>query len=194
MVVVADNVQYVLLLTCSAVLRMALSSDLVWDLHVAASKGNLQEVQRLLASEPELLESAGSNSLSLALSDGHVEVVRHLLDHGASFYWGGASPLYEAINRGHAHVVQLLLERGADCLWQWRTSSPLHEAALMGRRGVMEVLLRHSTENIDRRDGQGELRWISAASAETLRWFECCSRQGPIPPGFVPPSMPLWRL
>ena len=58
-------------------------------------------------------------ALMEAADEGHVEVVRLLLESGADIntqedYGNGATALMEAAGNGHVEVVRLLLENGAD--------------------------------------------------------------------------------
>ena len=58
----------------------------------------------------------GTGSLSAPAENGHVEVVRSLLEAGADKdapNEGGESPLWTASSQGHVEIVRLLLEAGA---------------------------------------------------------------------------------
>lgn len=76
--------------------------------------------------------------------DPHVEVVRVLLDAGASVYFA-ESQLNLAASTGCVALVDLLLERGADVNakdeWEGRYFTPLHVAAEEGHEAVARRLL-----------------------------------------------------
>jgi ankyrin repeat protein len=59
---------------------------------------------------------ADSSPLALAAQEGHLRLVRYLLDRGAKVNRPGTStpPLLAAVGRGHHEIAELLLERGAD--------------------------------------------------------------------------------
>ncbi|XP_051998907.1 BRCA1-associated RING domain protein 1 [Xyrauchen texanus] len=87
-------------------------------LHLAAIKGDLEEVRNLLAlgADPNLKDNAGWTPLHEACNLGHLAVVEELLQHGALLNTPGYqndSPLHDAVRNGHLAVVRLLVERGA---------------------------------------------------------------------------------
>jgi len=116
------------------------------DLPVAAALGRIADARRLLAgSRSEDRQVA----LSLAADNGHVEIVRMLLDAGEDPNRynpvGGHShttPLHQAAGAGHEDVVRLLVERGArldlkDILWQ---ATPAEWAKHAGRVEIEKYL------------------------------------------------------
>jgi ankyrin repeat protein len=86
----------------------------------AAGKGDVDEVRRLLAADPVLVNATtpiGRTPLHLAAAAGHAEAVKALLSLGANPAIRGArgaTPLHEAAGKGHLAVVQALLDGGAD--------------------------------------------------------------------------------
>jgi len=59
----------------------------------------------------------GRTALYFACENGHLEVARLLLDHGADTQQAtksGSTPLHSACEQGHEEVARLLLDRGAN--------------------------------------------------------------------------------
>ena len=85
-------------------------------LWVAAARGNLSIVKRLLSLGANVNSSTSTNShpLRAACYDGHYDIVSVLLDHGADINMTnrhGHTSLMIAAFRNHLNVVQLLLTR-----------------------------------------------------------------------------------
>ena len=62
-------------------------------------------------------DSSGATPLYIAAENGHLDVVRHLVEVGADKDQAniqGATPLYIAAQKGHLDVVRHLVEVGAD--------------------------------------------------------------------------------
>jgi len=87
---------------------------------LSQNSGNLEVAQMLLEHGANPTWSVdGSDSLAMALAEGHRGLAQLLLKHGAvtnSRYadYGGRTPLQVALENGWTEVVQLLLEHGAD--------------------------------------------------------------------------------
>ena len=92
--------------------------DLAAELCTAASKGNLNDLERLLhtAPSPDLGDYDGRTAIHLACANGMDESLKVLLAHGANpnvkdnF---GTTPLFEAVKAGSDPCVSLLLDYGA---------------------------------------------------------------------------------
>jgi ankyrin repeat protein len=93
-----------------------------YNLSVAAAVGDQERVEQLLNEDPDSasrLDSARLSPLSYAASEGHLHIVRILLDHGADpNVPENCSPkgqaLFNACQANHFPIAQLLLEHGAD--------------------------------------------------------------------------------
>ncbi|CAH6791092.1 tonsoku-like protein [Phodopus roborovskii] len=90
-------------------------------LHRACIEGQLHRVQDLVRQGHPLnpRDYCGWTPLHEASNYGHLEIVRFLLDHGATVDdpggqgCDGITPLHDALNCGHFEVAELLIERGA---------------------------------------------------------------------------------
>jgi ankyrin repeat protein len=114
----------------------------------AARAGDLAEMQRLVGHDPGLLDARDIDArtpLMWASREGHVGVVRWLVDNGAGIdercSWG-CTALFFACNKGHASVVRMLVEKGADptIAMEWDLT-PLIIASKKGHLEVVRILL-----------------------------------------------------
>ncbi len=104
-------------LTLLALAVSAGDEQKLWD---AATNGDLATVKQIVEAGADVNAATqyGNTALSYASNRGHMEIVRYLLDKGATintkdkFY--DASPISWALYSKHFEVVALLLERGAD--------------------------------------------------------------------------------
>jgi uncharacterized protein len=120
----------------------------IWD---AAKAGDLAELERLVGQDPDLLNAKeirlGMTPLMVAAREGHVRLVRWLLDKGAAINApakGGSTALWLACSSGHHPVVRLMLERGADSTiveHYWWFDTPLMTASNHGYLEVVRLLL-----------------------------------------------------
>jgi len=93
-----------------------------YTISVAAAVGDQERVEALLRKDPGLarrLDSARISPLSYAAREGHLHIVRRLLEHGADPNTPeDAAPhgraLFEACCANHLQVAELLLHHGAD--------------------------------------------------------------------------------
>jgi ankyrin repeat protein len=103
------------------ILELLLKSGAEYTLLIAATVGDEVRVREILSRNPSLANAADPcfrRPLSGAASNGHTNIVRLLLDHGAdpnakeAICQGGFS-LHEAAEKGFVEIVQLLLDKGA---------------------------------------------------------------------------------
>ena len=116
----------------------------------AAATGKINNVIRLLARDPNLVNAYsedGFSPLGLACFFGHYDVAEYLVKAGASLNSRShnrlkAAPLQSATARGHRKIAKMLLERGADPnIREQGGFTPLHAAAQNGDEELIRVLL-----------------------------------------------------
>jgi len=140
-------------------------------LHYAALCG-LHDIAKMLATEfPKDVNSQSfddaSTPLHLTSMEGHVDLVRMLVEHGADLSaqdtesW---TPLHWASSMGLVDVARMLVDRGADMSAQAQDGkTPLHWASGMGHMRVAQMLLERGA-NLSARDQNGwtPLHWASS--------------------------------
>jgi len=90
--------------------------------------------------------------LLVASREGHSQVARVLLEHGADVESRNESgpdwsPLERATKNGHVEVIKVLLEHGADVrTLDTNGETPLHLALAYGQPAAARVLLEHSAD------------------------------------------------
>ncbi|KAI9015599.1 ankyrin repeat-containing domain protein, partial [Hyaloraphidium curvatum] len=99
----------------------------------------------------EVRHDGGATPLYLAAQEGHIEVVRRLLRHGArvdAVDTDGWVPLHAAAQNGHLTCVELLLDAHkarnvpVDVYSTQNSLTPLHLAAREGNADIVRALLR----------------------------------------------------
>ncbi len=116
----------------------------------AAATGKINNVIRLLARDPELVNAYsmdGFQPLGLACYFGHFETAEYLVKAGApinSVSRNGlrVAPIQSAVAGGHLKTVKMLLDHGADPnITEQGGFTPLHAAAQNGDVDMIRVLL-----------------------------------------------------
>ena len=123
----------------------------------AAIDGNLPMIEGLIDLGMDINETADNDddpenpfyqaegAILQAAANGHLELVRWMLSHGAriNYVVHGSPrclPLVQASTEGHLDVVKLLVEHGADIHSTWRGINPATQAEDYGHREVLEYL------------------------------------------------------
>ncbi|XP_062979899.1 ankyrin repeat and SOCS box protein 3 [Elgaria multicarinata webbii] len=119
-------------------------------IHLSASRGSLECVAILLESEadPNELTNEEAPPLFLAVENGHIDVIKLLLQHGANINgphcWSEWNSLHQAAYQGYPEILKLLLDNGADIesLDDFRVT-PLFIAVQYGKVECVRVLLSY---------------------------------------------------
>ena len=142
------------------VLPLPAGADLAVDLQQAVYRGALAAVKRLFAlgapADPDL-GPENTPLLALAISEGHLDVARYMLDQGARFRSETlAEALVFAAQDGHTTLIESLIRAGADLTWttkdQGRTA--LAQAAIRGHVEAVQACISAGA-TVDRPDAQG---------------------------------------
>jgi ankyrin repeat protein len=114
--------------------------------------------------------------------NGHVEVVRVLLENGADVQLGNSlqeTALHEAASNGHLEVCRLLLNWGAnvDSL-NWVKESPLHDTARRGHLSVVKLLVERGADVTIKNKNGGTARDVARAwyGRHVADWLDSVSR------------------
>ncbi|XP_012556375.1 ankyrin repeat domain-containing protein 17 isoform X1 [Hydra vulgaris] len=113
-------------------------------------------------------EETQETALTLACCGGFQDVVLYLLECGANIELGASTPLMEAATEGHVELVKLLLEHGSKVNATTATGdAALTYAAENGHTDVVEVLI-HYGANIEHESEGGRTPLMKAARAGHL--------------------------
>ena len=140
----------------------------------AVRQGDVDEVRSLLndGADPNEAQGDGLTALHVAAQEGHVEIVRLLLDAGATVdaksRIGDYTPLHLANQGAHTSVARALVEAGADVSAPTSTSgvTALHLAAqVVGGQGAVKMLLESGApvDATEAQAGQTPLMFAAAA-------------------------------
>ncbi|MFP3021015.1 MAG: ankyrin repeat domain-containing protein, partial [Wolbachia sp.] len=141
------------------------------DINIAASKGDIRTVQRLLKDGADANDKDidGRTPLHYAVSNGHIDIVNILLTNGANVSQvtnKGNTPLHTATSKCYKEIVEVLLQHISrdklnDFVNAKTTSSgttSLHVAAKGGSLEVVKSLLKHGAiYNIKNKEGKAPL-------------------------------------
>ena len=120
------------------------------DIHVEAAKGNLENLQTLLSSNPELVNLIDKmdygTPLHWAAVYGQAESCKLLLGHGADVKLVdelGHSALVWAIDGGEPGIVELLIAHGVDVNQKDQEGRTPLDVALRKKEDESAAILRH---------------------------------------------------
>lgn len=142
------------------------------QLWVQARYGNVTAVEKLLRDSDEaaidLVEArTGLSALDVAASQGHDEIVRLLLDAGATM----GCALHSALCGGEVATAELLLERGADVrAVNVRGRTPLHYAVRASSSALVARLLAAGAD-VEARDKDGCTPLMYAVVSQPWIWL-----------------------
>ncbi len=121
-------------------------------LHIAAAKGNHQEIERLIANsyDVDLKDNNNQTPLHIASKNGHFDIVKILVDNDAdkeSTDENEQTPLHLASRYGHFEIVKYLVKKGADKQAKDKhNKTPLHIAAEKGHFKIVKFLVENGAE------------------------------------------------
>ncbi|NXJ85387.1 ASB3 protein, partial [Trogon melanurus] len=122
-------------------------------LHLSARHGSLEGVRVLLEAgvDPNEITTEGTTPLFLAVENRHADIVKFLLQHGASVEgshsWSGWNSLHQASFQGCTEIMEVLLEKGAskECQDDFGIT-PLFVAAQYGKLESLRLLVSHGAD------------------------------------------------
>ncbi len=127
-------------------------------LHIAAVRGDVEEVKRLLAegTDPNVVDRDYDTPLHLAADASQAEAVSVLLQAGAdpnARCRDGDTPLHRGLRS--IGITEVLFRAGAQMLPDATGATPLHFAAHLNLDSVIPILLQRGAD-IDRQDIDGD--------------------------------------
>ena len=161
---------------------MSANKPALW---IAASRGESEEVLRLLLLDADIEEKGGideSTPLVQAATEGHKKVALALLEHGAdvsaqNIY--GDTALHEAVfHDSFTEVVSMLLQLGAVVSVQNNSGwTPLSLATGDGHQNVVGLLIQHGAL-VSEEDKNGMTPLHHAANSDRIRVVESLIEHG----------------
>lgn len=96
-------------------------------------------------------EETQETALTLACCGGFIEVADYLIKHGADLELGASTPLMEAAQEGHLELVRYLLEAGANVHAHTQTAdTALTYACENGHTDVADLLLQYGARLVSK--------------------------------------------
>lgn len=114
------------------------------SLHSAVDQGDLSKVKSMVEQGADMneVDKNGATPLMYAAQDGHMAIVRYLVEQGAV----NDTPLILAAMMNHMNVVQYLVENGADLETYYMGYTALLAAVSKGHVEVVTYLVQHGAD------------------------------------------------
>lgn len=123
------------------------------EIHEAAQKGDIENVQALLKQNSALVDARDEfdrTPLHWAARGVHFGVMQLLIEKGADVHAkdnARITPLHSVASRGHKQAAELLIEKGADAAAEDATgNTPLSYSVSGGHKEVVKLLLDHDVK------------------------------------------------
>ena len=141
----------------------------------AAQTGDLTAVEAITRAQPQFAHtvSNGKQAIHHAAREGHADIVRFLLDHGANpkrvIYWEHLNAREIAEVNGHQHVVNVIDAWQRSRSPQTMSGNALCEAARTGDVKRVVELLEREPGTVNDQDGEGNTALHIAAGRGDLQ-------------------------
>lgn len=154
-----------------------MSEDQLWQLatYLASEHGELQLLRSMIEYQPHLARATNgfqdkTSALNIAARAGHIDIVSHLIHHGADVNQAngsGISPLLEACRNGRVEIATMLLQAGADVTRATdQGTHPLHAAVVSQSPALVDLLIRYgSPVNMQTENGSAAIHFAAKQNA-----------------------------
>jgi len=156
-------------------------ATVVPSLHLAALKGDLDEVKRFVEEGADINKRDGYSATPLrkAVRWGKVKTAEFLIDKGADVDEDGGALLSLALRRGGKDTVDMLIAKGADLNIRDKSgNTPLHSAATLHSTTNTIQLLIDKGAKVNSRNEKGETPLHKAAHSGHLEVVELLIAKG----------------
>lgn len=151
---------------------LSYSQDNIFDV---ARKGNVEDVKRLMAINPDTINVVDSNGyfpLTLACYRGNKDVALYLASKvknidGTSDY---GTPLMAAVYKNEIEIVQYLLKSKANVnLADANGTTPLHYAIIMRNEPIIKLLMEANADvNVEDNRGKNAIDYAAMTNNESI--------------------------